>query len=85
MTSIHLAGYFKTFCYKALFHLEKIFKRKKNELFTDTMDEADESLTHIIRYLFWFREKNNKENVGYLRGKQYSQDDQVIFMAYDKI
>lgn len=49
------------------------------------MDEADESITHIIRYLFWFREKNNKENVDYLRGKQYSQDDQVIFMAYDKI
>lgn len=48
---IVLAGFFKTFCYKAFFHLEKIFQ-KKNALFTDTMDEADESLTHITRYLF---------------------------------
>lgn len=81
---IVLAGFFKTFCYKAFFHLEKIFQ-KKNALFTDTMDEADESLIHITRYLFGLGRRIIKKNVRYLRGKQYSQDDQIIFMANDKI
>lgn len=58
---------------------------KKNALFTDTMDEADESLTHITRYLFGLGRRIIKKNVRYLRGKQYSQDDQIIFMANDKI
>lgn len=49
------------------------------------MDEADESLTHITRYLFGLGRRIIKKNVRYLRGKQYSQDDQIIFMANDKI